>query len=91
VGFVCGILFGGGLFVATNWLVLKGGTAVGAHLGLLGHYFIGYRVTFAGSFLGLAYGFVLGYVGGYVVAILYNWFVDLRKRRRPSGADRSSP
>ena len=78
LGLVSGILLGGGLFIATNWLVLKGGEVVGPHLELLGQYLIGYRVTFGGSFVGLAYGFVVGYVGGYVVAILYNWFVDLR-------------
>jgi hypothetical protein len=44
-GLVCGLV----LFVATNWLVLKGGDVVGPHLGLLGQYFIGYRVTFVGS------------------------------------------
>jgi hypothetical protein len=80
LGFVSGMLLGAGLFIATNWLVLKGGRVVGPHLALLGQYFIGYRISFAGSFVGLAYGFVLGYVGGYVVAVLYNWFVDLKTR-----------
>jgi hypothetical protein len=90
LGFVSGILLGGGLFIATNWLLLKGGRVVGPHLALLGHYFIGYRISFAGSFVGLAYGFVVGYFGGYVVAVLYNWFVDLRARGGKAAADRQS-
>ena len=40
-----------GLFIATNWLVIKGGERVGPHLQLLSQYFIGYRVTFLGSFI----------------------------------------
>ena|SRR5207249_8033992 len=90
LGLVSGILFGGGIFAATNWLVLKGGEIVGPHLGLLGQYFIGYRVTFAGSLIGLAYGFVVGYVGGYVVAVLYNWFGDLRQSGGKLPPDRRS-
>lgn len=71
-GIVVGLLMAAGLFVATNWLVLKGGYDVGAHLNLLGQYFIGYRVTFLGSFIGAAYAFVVGFAGGFAVARLYN-------------------
>ena len=58
VGF--GVLCGVGLFVATLILVAKGGAWTGEHLGLLGQYFPGYRVSVGGSFLGLVYGFVTG-------------------------------
>ena len=75
-GLVTGVLVGLGIFIATNWLILKGGTPVGPHLSLLGQYFIGYRVTFVGSVIGFVYGFVTGFVGGYSVARLYNWLVD---------------
>ena len=37
-GISMGMLLGGGLFVATNVLVLKGGPNVGQHLGLLSVY-----------------------------------------------------
>ena len=77
-GVVTGVLFGVGIFVATNWLVLKGGAVVGPHLGLLGQFFIGYRVTFAGSLVGLAYGFGLGFVVGFSVSWLYNWILAHR-------------
>jgi hypothetical protein len=59
------------LFTATNVLVLKGGSDVGPHLRLLGVYFPGYRVTFAGSLIGFVYAFVLGYAVGRTVVSLY--------------------
>lgn len=79
-GLVAGLVLGLVIFVATNWLVLKGGPVVGPHLALLGQFFPGYRVTFAGSLIGLVYGFVTGFVAGYAVARLYNWLVDRRDR-----------
>jgi Na+/proline symporter len=85
-GVVAGIIAGMVVFVATNWLVLKGGDVVGPHLALLGQYFIGYRVTFLGSLIGFVYAFVTGFVLAYCVARLYNIIVDLRERRqRPRG------
>jgi hypothetical protein len=80
-GVVVGLLTGLAIFVATNWLVLKGGDVVGPHLALLGQFFIGYRVSFVGSLIGLAYGFVTGYVLGYLAARLYNAIAWLRERR----------
>src|SRR3954464_5356420 len=79
-GIVAGLLVGLGIFLATNWLVIKGGDPIGPHLSLLGQYFIGYHVTFAGSLIGLAYGFAIGFVGGYSVARVYNWLVDRQSR-----------
>ena len=77
-GVVTGIVVGLGVFIATNWLLIKGGDVVGPHLELLGQFFIGYRVTFVGSLIGFAYAFVCGFAGGYFVARMYNWIVDLR-------------
>jgi hypothetical protein len=81
-GIVTGLIVGLGIFIATNWLILKGGPRVGPHLALLGQYFIGYRVTFTGSLIGLAYGFATGFVGGYAVARIYNWFVDIKSAKQ---------
>jgi hypothetical protein len=78
-GIVTGLLAGLGLFIATNWLVLKGGKSVGLHLSLLGQFFIGYRVTFLGSLVGFAYAFVCGFVVGYTVAWLYNQLADRKE------------
>jgi hypothetical protein len=85
-GIVLGLVAGLGLFVATLWLVIKGGPVVGPHLALLGQFFIGYRVTVLGGFIGLAYGFATGFLVGFVVTTLYNWIAGLREPRagRPS-------
>ena len=80
-GIVTGLLLGLGIFVATNWLVFKGGEVVGPHLALLSQYFIGYRVTFVGSLVGLGYGLVLGFVVGYFIAGMYNWLVRMKESR----------
>jgi hypothetical protein len=80
-GVVTGLVLGLGIFIATNWLVLKGGDVVGPHLSLLSHFFIGYRVSFVGSLIGFAYGFLSGCIIGYFVARIYNWTVGLRQRK----------
>ena len=79
LGLVLGIMTGLLVFTATNWLVLQGGEEVGPHLGLLGQFFWGYSVSFAGSVVGLAYGLVLGFVAGWSIAWIYNW-VAFRRR-----------
>jgi hypothetical protein len=76
LGTVCGL----GLFVATNWLVIKGGEPVGPHLALLSQYFIGYRVSFLGSFVGFFYGFAVGTLCGSLVGWIYNRIVALRRK-----------
>ncbi len=81
-GIVIGLVAGLGIFIATNWLVFKGGEVVGPHLALLGQFFPGYRVSFGGSVIGFAYGFVGGYLVGYVVARIYNWAAGRRERKR---------
>lgn len=83
-GVVAGISGALLIFVATNWLVLKGGEVIGPHLALLGQFFLGYRVSFVGSLIGAAYGFGCGFVLGYGVARLYNWLVDYREGKRRS-------
>ncbi len=75
LGIVCGLV----LFLATNWLVLKGGEPVGPHLSLLSQYFIGYRVSFAGSFIGFLYGFACGTLVGSFIGWFYNKIAALRR------------
>ncbi|MEZ5428804.1 MAG: hypothetical protein R2747_21345 [Pyrinomonadaceae bacterium] len=84
VGIVLGLIGALVIFVATNWLVLKGGEVVGPHLGLLDQFFIGYSVTFVGSLVGALYGFIVGYVGGLLIGWIYNAIVFIRtpKSRR---------
>jgi hypothetical protein len=81
-GLVSGILFGGVIFLATTWLILRGGEPLGPHLALLGWFFLGYRVTFVGSLIGFGYGFVAGFIAGYLLATLYNWFGVRRETKR---------
>jgi hypothetical protein len=78
VGLVLGILFALGIFVATNWLVIKGGERVGPHLQLLSQYFIGYKVTFLGSLIGAVYGFALGTLCGALIGWIYNKIASFR-------------
>ena len=75
-GITVGLIAGLVLFVATNVLVLRGGDVVGPHLGLLGVYLPGYRVTFVGSLIGFVYAFVIGYALGRLIGTVYNAVAD---------------
>lgn len=74
-GIAMGLLLGGGLFVATNVLVLRGGPNMGQHLSLLSIFLPGYTVSFVGSLLGFVYLFVIGYGIGRLVGGVYNFLV----------------
>jgi len=80
LGLVLGIILGLGIFVATNFLILKGGAVVGPHLALLANFFPGYRVTFLGSIIGFCYGLLSGYVAGFIIASIYNLVVKLKSK-----------
>jgi len=71
-GIAFGLVLGGGLFLATLVLVLKGGPTPGQHLQLLGAFFPGYQVSILGSVVGFVYAFVLGYALGRVIGEVYN-------------------
>lgn len=84
-GIIFGLLMGLAIFVATNWLVIKGGHigphgeyVVGPHLKLLSQFFIGYRVSFIGSIIGFAYAFAVGTLSGALLSYIYNWIVEWR-------------
>ncbi len=71
------MLGGGGLFVMTAWLIIKGGPQVGKTLNLLGHFFIGYSVSWPGAFVGLLYGAVTGGIVGWCIGMVYNRIVGI--------------
>ena len=71
VGSVSGLL----IFLATIFLVLKGGKVVGPTLGLLGQFFLGYSVTVKGAFIGMAFSFFWGFFFGWLFAYLRNFFL----------------
>jgi hypothetical protein len=80
-----GLIMGLAIFIATNWLLIKGGHTtsngeyvVGPHLQLLSQFFIGYKVSFLGSIIGFFYGFAIGTLCGAIFGLIYNKIVDLR-------------
>lgn len=80
LGLVMGIVAGLAIFVATNFLILKGGDVVGPHLGLLRVFFPFFSVTFLGSLIGFGWGLLSGYVAGLIIAVIYNLVVKLKSR-----------
>src|SRR5438105_2881625 len=72
MGLILGTLLGIALFIATNFLILKGGPDPGPHLSLLCQFFPGYTVTFIGSLIGFAYAFATGFIGGAFLGAVYN-------------------
>jgi len=68
VGTVAGLL----IFIATLWLIIKGGEVIGPNLQLLQHYFVGYSVTLRGAFIGMGYSFTWGFLFGWLFAYLRN-------------------
>jgi hypothetical protein len=86
LGLVLGLLVGLAIFMATNWLVIKGGHinaggeyVVGPHLQLLSQFFVGYKVSFLGSIIGFFYGFAIGTLSGTGIGWIYNKIVDFRR------------
>ena len=74
-GIAVGLLFGLAIFLATAFLLIKGGPNVGPHLGLMGQYLPGYSVTWPGAFVGFVYLFVIGYAVGRIIGGVYNALV----------------
>jgi hypothetical protein len=66
------------VFVATAWLLIRGGEDVGKNLGLLRHYFPGYSVTWPGAFVGFFWGALSAAAVGFAVAWIYNQVVERR-------------
>lgn len=87
LGLILGFLMGLAIFIATNWLVIKGPQpspsgeyVMGPHLELLSQFFIGYRVSFVGSIIGFLYGFAVGTIGGALIGWIYNRIVTLKQK-----------
>jgi protoporphyrinogen oxidase len=71
IGSVSGLL----MFLATIWLIVKGGETVGPTLKLLSQYFVGYSVTVQGAFIAFGYTFFCGFLFGWLFAYLRNLFL----------------
>ncbi len=74
-GLSIGVTMALALFIATVFLVIKGGGNVGQNLTLLNQYLPGYTVSVLGSFVGLFYGGLIGFALGWMFAFLRNSFV----------------
>ena len=84
---VLGFSFGFFMFIATNWLLIRGGqfTPEGEYVGgpllqLLSQFFIGYKVSFFGSIIGFAYGFAVGSLSGVLMGAIYNKVVMFKNK-----------
>lgn len=70
-----GTVAGGWMFLATIFLVIKGGDLMGPHLKLLARVFAGYTVTVKGAFIAFGYCFFWGLLLGWLFAYLRNFFL----------------
>lgn len=61
------------LFLMTTTLLVRGGPEVGPNLALLGHYLIGFTVSWTGAVVGAIEVGLSGFTVGYLGASLYNW------------------
>jgi hypothetical protein len=77
---VFAVMGGMAVFLATAWLLIKGGPHVGMHLNLLSNYFLGYSVTWEGAIVGLLYGALTGGIAGWAIATIYNAVIARRHR-----------
>jgi len=73
LGSVCGLA----IFLATLWLIAKGGDVVGPNMSLLSQYFFGYSVTVKGACIGFGYSFAWGFLFGWLFAYIRNLFLAL--------------
>ena len=67
LGSVSGIVF----FLATIWLVVKGGE-LAEYMQLLNQYFVGYTVSLQGAFISFGYSFLWCFIFGWLFAYLRN-------------------
>jgi hypothetical protein len=85
LGVAFGVVLGGLVFLMTAGLLLKGGYPIGPTLALLGHYFLGYTVTWMGAVVGFFWGFLTGFILGWGFALMHNlavwtWLTLIKSR-----------
>ena len=76
LGSAVGSVGGASLFLATALLLIRGDEPLGPTLSLLGHYLIGYQVSWGGAILGLLEAGIGGFVFGYALARVINLLVE---------------
>jgi len=80
LGVSISIIVGLCLFLATTVLLMRGGEPVGPNVSLLGHYFLGYTVSWMGALVGLVEGAIGGFTFGYLLARLINFLIVWHER-----------
>jgi hypothetical protein len=60
------------LFLATNWLVVRGTAPYSENAALLGQYLYGYTVSFVGSLIGCVQVFAMAFLASVFIAVVYN-------------------
>jgi hypothetical protein len=85
LGVASGTVMGGVIFIATLFLVVKGGYPVGPNLALLGEFMYGYTVTLSGALIGFVWGFGIGFFIGWIFAVAHNvaiwlWLIIIRSQ-----------
>lgn len=92
LGAALGTVSGLSVFLASIILLVKGGAVVGPNLSLLGHYLLGFKVSWSGAFIGLIEAGVGGFLIGFLFANFRNWglsaYAFLIKRRAEIEAER---
>jgi len=92
LGAALGVVIASTIFLASATLLLKGGPEVGPTLRLLGHFLIGFDVTWTGAMIGAIEAGVGAFALGYLVAWCRNWLLEayahLARRRAESRAQR---
>ncbi len=77
------------LFLATWFLIFKGGDVVGPNLTLLNQFFLGYSVTPIGSLVGFLYAGLAGFILGWGVTSIRNLIVAFYLSAMYRSAERS--
>ena len=81
LGMAIGLVAGLGLFLATAVLLLRGDDPLGPNLSLIGAYFLGFEVSWAGALVGLVEAGLGGFGFGWALAKLINVLVAREERR----------
>lgn len=81
LGTAIGLVAGFGLFLATAVLLLRGDDPLGPNLSLIGAYFLGFEVSWAGALVGLVEAGLGGFGFGWALAKLINVVVASEERR----------
>jgi protoporphyrinogen oxidase len=77
LGTALGLVSGAIVMLATAVLLLRGGDPLGPTLSLLGHYLLGFEVSWLGGIIGSLEACAGGFVFGFLLARIINLLVDL--------------